>query len=173
VHRNAPLTTEGRLWLCHRIEDGWTVTAAAESMNISRQCAHKWWRRYRDEGLAGLEDRSSRPHRSPNRTPARMERRIVALRVSRRLGPDPAFLVAAWARVRANKGARTAGVDGVAPRSVVSGAAGLLGGLRDDLKAGRFVPQRVREKTIPKAGGKVRALVSRVKNVAQIRGLRV
>ena len=57
-----------------------------------------------------------------------------------------------------NKGARTAGVDGVAPRSVVFGAAGLLGGLRDDLKAGRFVPQRVREKAIPKASGKVRRL---------------
>jgi RNA-directed DNA polymerase len=71
---------------------------------------------------------------------------------------DPAFLVVAWARVRGNKGARTAGVDGVAPRSVVFGAGGLLGGLREDLKAGRFVPQRVREKTIPKAGGKVRAL---------------
>jgi RNA-directed DNA polymerase len=60
--------------------------------------------------------------------------------------------------VRGNKGARTAGVDGIAPRSVVFGAAGLLGRLRDDLKAGRFVPQRVREKTIPKANGKVRAL---------------
>lgn len=71
---------------------------------------------------------------------------------------DPAFLVVAWARVRGNKGARTAGVDGVAPRSVVFGAEALLGGLRGDLKAGRFVPQRVREKTIPKAGGKVRSL---------------
>jgi RNA-directed DNA polymerase len=71
---------------------------------------------------------------------------------------DPAFLVVAWNRVRGNKGARTAGVDGIAPRAVVFGAAGLLGGLRDDLKAGRFVPKRVREKTIPKAGGKVRAL---------------
>jgi RNA-directed DNA polymerase len=71
---------------------------------------------------------------------------------------DPAFLAVAWARVRGNTGARTAGVDGVAPRSVVFGAAGLLGGLRGDLKAGRFVPQRVREKTIPKGNGKVRAL---------------
>jgi len=71
---------------------------------------------------------------------------------------DPAFLVVAWARVRGNKGARTAGVDGIAPRSVDSGVAGLLGGLRDDLKAGRFVPQRVREKTIPKASGKIRSL---------------
>jgi RNA-directed DNA polymerase len=71
---------------------------------------------------------------------------------------DPAFLVAAWSRVRANKGARTAGVDGIAPRSVGTAVGGLLGRLREDLKAGRFVPQRVREKAIPKAGGKVRSL---------------
>jgi transposase InsO family protein len=73
--------------LVHRIEDGWTVAAAAESMNISRQCAHKWWRRYREEGLEGLRDRSSRPLSCPHQTPARVERRIVALRQSRRLGP--------------------------------------------------------------------------------------
>jgi RNA-directed DNA polymerase len=71
---------------------------------------------------------------------------------------DPAFLVVAWARVRGNKGARTAGVDGVAPRSVSFGAARMLEGLREDLKARRFVPQPVREKTIPKTGGKVRSL---------------
>jgi transposase InsO family protein len=87
LHRNAPLTPQGRLRLCQRIEAGWTVAAAAESMNISRQCAHKWWRRYRDEGLGGLEDRSSRPRSCPHRTPARLERRIVALRQSRKLGP--------------------------------------------------------------------------------------
>jgi transposase InsO family protein len=87
VHRNAPLTPEGRLRLCLRIQDGWSVAAAAESMNISRQCAHKWWRRYRDEGASGLEDRSSRPWSCPHQTPARLERRIVALRQSRKLGP--------------------------------------------------------------------------------------
>jgi transposase InsO family protein len=87
VHRNAPLTEEGRRRLCDRIESGWTVAAAAESMNVSRQCAHKWWRRFREEGSDGLRDRSSRPHRSPQRTPARIERRIVALRQSRKLGP--------------------------------------------------------------------------------------
>jgi len=68
VHGNAPLTPEGRRRLCDRIESGWTVASAAESMNISRQCAHKWWRRYRDEGVAGLEDRSSRPHTCPHQT---------------------------------------------------------------------------------------------------------
>jgi RNA-directed DNA polymerase len=71
---------------------------------------------------------------------------------------DPAFLVVAWSRVRGNRGARTAGVDGIAPRSIGSGAETLLVGLRVDLKARRFVPQRVREKTIPKASGKVRRL---------------
>ena len=71
---------------------------------------------------------------------------------------DPAFLVVAWDRVRANKGARTAGVDGVAPRCVGPWAGVMLDRLRDDLKAGRFVPQRVREKVIPKTLGKVRRL---------------
>ena len=80
MHRNAPLTPEGRRRLCQLIEDGWTVAAAAESMRISRQTAHKWWRRYREAGPAGLVDRSSRPRRCPTRTPARVERRVVELR---------------------------------------------------------------------------------------------
>jgi transposase InsO family protein len=87
LHRNAPLTPEGRFRLCQRIAGGWTVAAAAESMNVSRQCAHKWWRRYLDEGVAGLEDRSSRPRACPHQTPPALERRIVALRQSRKLGP--------------------------------------------------------------------------------------
>ena len=71
---------------------------------------------------------------------------------------DPAFLVVAWRRVRANKGARTPGVDGVTPRSLPPSAEKLLAGLRDDLKARRFVPQRVQQKTISKSSGKVRSL---------------
>jgi transposase InsO family protein len=84
MHRNAPLTPEGRLRLCERIEAGWTVAETARSMNVSRQCAHKWWRRYQDEGVEG---RSSRPWSCPHQTSARVERRIVALRQSRKLGP--------------------------------------------------------------------------------------
>ena len=68
---------------------------------------------------------------------------------------DPAFLVVAWTRVRSNRGARTAGVDGIEPRSVVD-VVGLLDGLREDLKARQFRPDRVREVKIPKANGKVR-----------------
>jgi len=71
---------------------------------------------------------------------------------------DPAFLVVAWNRVRVNKGARSAGVDGIAPRSIGSGAGEFLSGLRDDLKARRFSPVRVRETMIPKANGKLRRL---------------
>jgi len=56
-------------------------------MNISRQTAYKWWRRYQADGVEGLRDRSSRPHTCPHQTPARVERRIVALRQSRKLGP--------------------------------------------------------------------------------------
>jgi transposase InsO family protein len=87
MHRNAPLTPEGRFRLCLLIEDGWTVAAAAESMRISRQTAHKWWRRYREAGRAGLQDRSSRPRRSPTKTPDKVERRLVELRRRHQLGP--------------------------------------------------------------------------------------
>jgi transposase InsO family protein len=87
VHRNAPLTPEGRLRLCQRIESGWPVAHAAATMGISRDRAYVWWRRYQAEGAAGLEDRSSRPHRSPNQTRPSRERRIIGLRRDRGLGP--------------------------------------------------------------------------------------
>lgn len=76
----------------------------------------------------------------------------------RNLVYDPAFLVVAWSRVRYNKGSRTAGVDGIAPRDVGFAVGELLERLRGDLKADRFVPRPVREKEIPKASGKVRRL---------------
>ena len=66
---------------------------------------------------------------------------------------DPAFLVVAWRRVRTNKGARTAGVDRVTPRSLGPRAEKLLVGLRDDLKARRFVPQRGAAEDDPQSGG--------------------
>lgn len=72
---------------------------------------------------------------------------------------DPAFLVVAWGRVRGNKGARTAGVDGIAPRDVdAETVRDMLSDLRDAVKARQFVPQMVREKSIPKSSGKVRRL---------------
>ena len=70
---------------------------------------------------------------------------------------DPAFLGVAWTRVRSNRGARTAGVDGIAPKAVTD-VIGLLEALKEDLKARRFQPDRVREVKIPKRNGKVRRL---------------
>ena len=72
---------------------------------------------------------------------------------------DPGFLVAAWNRVQGNKGGRTAGVDGVVPRSVApADVLGILVDLRENVKIGEFVPERVKQKSIPKANGKVRKL---------------
>jgi transposase InsO family protein len=87
MHRNARLTPQGRLLLCQRIEGGWPVAHAAAAMGISRDRAYVWWRRYREEGLSGLEDRSSRPHRCPSKTKSSLERRVVTLRQKRGLGP--------------------------------------------------------------------------------------
>ena len=70
---------------------------------------------------------------------------------------DPAVLLVGWMRVRRNKGARSAGVDGVTPRSVVF-AEMMLSGLRAELKARMFQPVPVRERKIPKANGKSRRL---------------
>lgn len=71
---------------------------------------------------------------------------------------DPAFLAVGWDRVRGNRGARTAGVDGVKPRSIDRDGEEFLRELRDDLKARRFTPLPVRERMIPKASGKLRRL---------------
>ena len=71
---------------------------------------------------------------------------------------DPAFLVVAWQRVRGNKEARTAGVDGIAPRSIGEDADAFLMGLRAQLKAQQFRALPVRQTWIPKANGKFRRL---------------
>jgi RNA-directed DNA polymerase len=71
---------------------------------------------------------------------------------------DPAFLAVAWDRVRGNRGARSAGVDGVRPRDLDPIERGFLAGLRQDLKAGTFMPLPVRQRMIPKGAGKLRSL---------------
>jgi len=64
---------------------------------------------------------------------------------------DPAFLTVAWRRVRGNKGARTAGIDGVKPNSIVSGVEALLSGLRDDLKPASSSLNGCERKRFPRA----------------------
>jgi RNA-directed DNA polymerase len=73
---------------------------------------------------------------------------------------DPGFLLVAWDRVRNNRGARTAGVDGETAYYIesVRGLEGFLAELREELKARAFRPLPARRRAIPKAGGKIRYL---------------
>jgi len=82
------LSETGRLRLARCVvEDGWSLRRAAERFQVAVTTAARWAGRYRELGEAGMVDRSSRPHRSPNRTPTRTERRIIKVRVLRRWGP--------------------------------------------------------------------------------------
>jgi transposase InsO family protein len=87
-HANAALTPRARLRLARLIvDDGWPVARAAERYDVSWPTAKRWADRYRQQGLAGMVDRSSRPHRSPCRTAQPLVRKIVHLRWKHRLGP--------------------------------------------------------------------------------------
>jgi transposase InsO family protein len=81
LHANAALSWTGRRRLCQLVVDeGWTISAAAAACRVSVRCARKWVGRYRLEGVAGLCDRSSAPHRVANRTPQDRVAVIVKLR---------------------------------------------------------------------------------------------
>ena len=88
-HPNAPLTPEGRRRMVACVlEWGWTVESTAERFQVDAKTVRKWRDRFLAEGVSGLLDRSSRPHRSPNRTTRRLRRRVVSLRQQRRWGAD-------------------------------------------------------------------------------------
>ncbi len=87
-HANAPLTERGRLRLARCVvDDGWPLRRAADRFQVSPTTAKRWADRYRELGEAGMTDRSSRPHRSPRRTPRPIERQVLHLRVKKRWGP--------------------------------------------------------------------------------------
>ena len=65
VHKNARLTPRGRERIVRQVESGQTPKAVAEAAGVCLRTARKWVDRYRREGLAGLQDRSSRPHSDP------------------------------------------------------------------------------------------------------------
>jgi transposase InsO family protein len=87
-HVNAALTPRHRLRLARLVvEDGWPPSRAAEFFNVSWRTANKWARRYREEGVAGMNDRSSARHTQAAKTPEPLVRKIVHLRWKQRLGP--------------------------------------------------------------------------------------
>lgn len=89
-YANARLTLHGRRTLVQRVLAGHKPSEVAKQLakqlNVSRQTVYKWIRRFRDEGDAGLHDRSSVPDSSPRRTSPELTARIVAARVAEHVG---------------------------------------------------------------------------------------
>lgn len=86
VHKNARLTPHGRGWVVGQVSSGQTPQAIAQAVGVCPRTVRKWVRRHRSEGLAGLTDRSSRPHRLYRPTPAPVVERIETLRRQRMTG---------------------------------------------------------------------------------------
>ena len=92
VHANAPLGPKGRETMVLRVlEQGWSLTEAAEAAGASERTCSKWVKRYRQDGRAGLLDRSSAPKSIPHRTPDELVAVVVLLRKLRMTGAEIAF----------------------------------------------------------------------------------
>ena len=95
MHKNARLTPKSREALVYRVlRESGSVRGTARAMSVSASTAYKWIRRYESEGVSGLWDRSSRPHRSPMQTSDRRvgwierlrRRRWTGKRIAKRVG---------------------------------------------------------------------------------------
>ena len=86
VHKNARLTPRGRERIVRQVTSGQTPEAVAEVAGVCPRTVRKWVDRYRREGLAGLQDRSSRPHRLRQPTPHVVVGEIERLRRQRWTG---------------------------------------------------------------------------------------
>src|SRR3954467_5119390 len=86
VHKNARLTPHGRERIVRQVESGQTLKAVGEAAGVCPRTVRKWVSRYRNEGLAGLRDRSSRPHRLHRPTPQAVVAEVARLRRQRYTG---------------------------------------------------------------------------------------
>ena len=86
VHKNARLTPLGRERIVRQVASGQTPKVVAEAAGVCPRTVHKWVDRYRGAGLAGLQDRSSRPHRLHRPTPQMVVEEIERLRRQRWTG---------------------------------------------------------------------------------------
>lgn len=86
VHKNAQLTPRGRERIVELVASGQTPKAVSEAVGVCPRTVRKWVDRHRREGLAGLQDRSSRPHRLRRPTPQPVIEKIERLRRQRWTG---------------------------------------------------------------------------------------
>ena len=93
MHKNARLTPLGRERIVRQVASGQTPEAAARAAGVCQRTVRKWVDRYRQGGLAGLQDRSSRPHRLRQPTPQRVVEEIEQLRRQRWTGKQIAVQV--------------------------------------------------------------------------------
>jgi transposase InsO family protein len=80
IHKNARLTPLGRERLARQVLSGQTPEAAARAAGVCPRTAHKWVARFKAQGIEGLKDRSSRPHRLYRPTPPAIVEQVEALR---------------------------------------------------------------------------------------------
>ena len=106
LHGNAKTAPYTRELMVRRVlKQAEPVRNTAAAFGVSKTTLYKWLRRYREDGVAGLEDRSSRPHTSPRQTPAGVVHRILKLRRHRLTAWEisaqlsvPASTVSQWLR---------------------------------------------------------------------------
>jgi len=112
IHKNAPLTPAGRESMVRRVVEGrQTPQAVSEAVGVCLRTVRKWVKRYREEGIAGLKDRSSRPHRVRRPTPPETVARIEALRrqrwtgkrIAKETGVSPATVSRVLQRIGLNR----------------------------------------------------------------------
>jgi transposase InsO family protein len=104
------------------VVDGWPVATVAEQLGISRATGYKWVRRYRADGLPGLEDRSSRPHHSPRRSSDEVTAAIIGARARRRYGPARLAPLTGYPRSTIYGVLRRAGLNRLRDTDRVTGA---------------------------------------------------
>lgn len=86
VHKNARLTPRGREWIVELIASGRTPKAVSEAVGVCPRTVRKWLKRHQIEGIAGLQDRSSRPKRLYRPIPQSIVEQIEQLRRQRLTG---------------------------------------------------------------------------------------
>ncbi len=121
-HANARTTVYARQLMVARYQAGWPAARIAEQLGVARSTVCKWLSRHREEGEAGLADRSSGPHRSPTRLPAETENAILALREQSHRGA--VFLAAQLGLVASTVG-RVLRRHRVAPLSAIDPITGM------------------------------------------------